>query len=388
MSETYLKIAELIHKERLGVLTAREKTELEEWLKEDAAHRLVYEKLVLTQNWVKEYEHYKQISGEKIWENIERLTVRKRTVFRFGWWGVAAGLAVFLTVGAWFFYKNGADEPASPVAEVWSYDSIRPGRQKAVLQLADGRKIALQNEEMHLKTGVAAIRQSGNYLKYEADSSFADEKINSLTVPQGGEFSVILSDGTKVWLNAQSRLEYPEVFTGDYRKVRLEGEAYFEVVKNKDKPFVVQLQEAEIRVLGTSFNIKAFSEEKRTVATLLEGSVEISASGRKMKMEPNQQVCYISGENRLKVTEVDAMDFVAWKEGKFVFRNEPLEYMMEAIARWYNIRVFYQNPEVKAIPFSGKMDRYGSVEEILKMIEQTGKVEFQLSGKGLIIKAK
>ena len=385
MSGTYLKIAELIHKERIGVMTASEKTELEEWLKEDALHRLVYEKLALT---AKEYGQYQQISGEKIWKNIERLTIRKRAAFRFRWSGVAAGLTAFLTVGTWFLYKNGADQPVTPVAEIWSYDSIQPGRQKAILQLADGRKIALHKEEIRLKTDMAAIRQSGNYLKYEADSCCAGEKINSLTVPQGGEFSVILSDGTKVWLNAQSRLEYPEVFTGDCRKVRLEGEAYFEVAKNKDKPFIVRLQKADIRVLGTNFNVKAFSEEKRTITTLLEGSVEIAVSGQKVKIKPNQQVCYISGENDLKVTEVDAVDFVAWKEGKFVFRNEPLEYMMETIARWYNIRVFYQNPEVKAIPFSGKMDRYGSVEEVLKMIEQTGKVGFQLSGKGLIVRAK
>lgn len=367
------------------MMTASEKTELEEWLKEDALHRLVYEKLALT---AKEYGQYQQISGEKIWKNIERLTIRKRTAFRFRWSGVAAGLTAFLTVGTWFLYKNGADQPVTPVAEIWSYDSIQPGRQKAILQLADGRKIALHKEEIRLKTDMAAIRQSGNYLKYEADSCCAGEKINSLTVPQGGEFSVILSDGTKVWLNAQSRLEYPEVFTGDCRKVRLEGEAYFEVAKNKDKPFIVRLQKADIRVLGTNFNVKAFSEEKRTITTLLEGSVEIAVSGQKVKIKPNQQVCYISGENDLKVTEVDAVDFVAWKEGKFVFRNEPLEYMMETIARWYNIRVFYQNPEVKAIPFSGKMDRYGSVEEVLKMIEQTGKVGFQLSGKGLIVRAK
>ena len=141
-------------------------------------------------------------------------------------------------------------------------------------------------------------------------------------------------------------------------------------------------------MLGTCFNIKAFEEERRTITTLVEGSVEFSAGTQKMIMKPNQQVSYLPDGNRLEIQEVEATDFIAWKGGKFVFRNERLEYMMEAIARWYNISVFYRNPDVKDILFSGKMDRYGSVKEVLKMIEQTGKVRFELNGSGLIVMAK
>lgn len=388
MSETFLRISEFIHKERVGEITIREKAELDQWLNEDNSHRLLYEQLTAGGEWLEEYDRYKQISGEEAWRNIEKQIRQRghRSVFR--WIAGAAAAVVLLVVGLPFFYNDGRDEVIQPVAQTLSYDSIRPGGQKAILQLANGQKITLQNTEMQLKTEVAAIHQSEEYLKYEADSCPSVEKMNSLTVPQGGEFKVILSDGTKVWLNAKSRLEYPEVFVGDCRQVKLEGEAYFEVERDEEKPFVVELQGAAIKVLGTSFNVKAFSEERRTIATLLKGSVEMSVSGQKVVLMPDQQASYVHEENSLKVKEVEAMDFIAWKEGKFVFRNEPLEYMMETIARWYNIRVFYQNPEVKTILFSGKMDRYGSVEEVLKMIEQTGKVHFQLVDKGLIIRSK
>lgn len=378
----------MIHKERIGEMNVQEKAELEHWLQESEINRHLYRKLTVKREWTTEYEHYKKISGEEVWKNIRRVVpVRRHYSYRL-WPGVAAAVVIFLATGLYLFYSNPVKKSVPRVVQSLSYDSIHPGKQRAVLQLANGQTITLQNEEMQLRTEVAAIRQNQNYLKYEADTCIAVEKINSLTVPQGGEFSVILSDGTKVWLNAKSRLEYPEVFVGDCRKVRLEGEAYFEVEKNKQKPFIVQLHGAEVKVLGTCFNIKAFEEEKRTITTLVEGSVEFSAGTRKMVMKPNQQVSYLLDKNSLEIQEVEATDFIAWKGGKFVFRNERLEYMMEAIARWYNISVFYRNPEVKDILFSGKMDRYGSVKEVLKMIEQTGKVRFELSGSGLIISAK
>lgn len=387
MLKSCFRISELIYRQKLEKITLQEKDELERWIQESDFHKLLYLRLTGKREWEKEYLSYQQISAEQAWKNIVRVLRRKKRFRFYRWVGKAAIVIVsFGAIAIGVLHLNPSEEFLQ--TDVCFSDSICPGYPQAVLQLADGQKIVLKNSDLQLKTDVALIHQHANHLTYKADSSLVAEKINTLTVPWGGEFHVILSDGTRVWLNAGSRLEYPEAFVGGCRRVRLVGEAYFEVEKDEHKPFIVRLQKAEIKVLGTNFNVKDFAEERRTVTTLMEGRAELSVCGRKMVIRPNQQVCYFPDEDRLDVKKVEAVDFMAWKEGKFVFRDEPLEYIMETIARWYNVQVFYLNPNVKSIPFSGKMNRYENVDKILEMIEQTGKVHFELNHREVTVMSK
>jgi len=386
MSEYYFRIAELIHKVRWGIIGEEERFELEQWLAENESHRLVYERLLGRQDTEETWQTYQSVAAEKVWEEIKRWRQQRRWL-QFWRWSVAAAAMVVLTVGGILW--TGPKTPVNlPVTQKSSLDSIRSGERKAILQLADGQQILLQDKEIHLNMEGVNIRQENNGLKYTMDSLPALEKKNVLTTPRGGEFNVTLSDGTRVWLNAGSQLIFPEVFVKKVRLVELSGEAYFEVAENTQKPFVVKTGEVDIKVLGTHFNVKAFPEEGRTITTLAEGAVELQAGKWQVTLEPNQQGEYSTGTEGFKVQQVDAADAVAWKNGKFVFRRERLENIMETVARWYNVEVTYQSQQVKDILFSGKMDRYGNVRELLNMIEKTEKVKFELNEQGLMVREK
>lgn len=386
MSEYYFRIAELIHKVRVGIIDEEEQAELERWLEENETHRAIYEQMMGRLKVEETCRAYQSVSTETVWKRIKRLGQQRkqRQLLR---WSMAAAAIVVLSWGIllWTGQQRAVE---LPVAQKMTFDSIRSGERKAILQLADGQKILLHDKEIQLQTEGVAIRQENNELKYIADSLPLIEKKNVLTIPRGGEFNVTLSDGTRVWLNAGSQLIFPEVFVKNTRVVELSGEAYFEVAENAEKPFVVKTKEVDVRVLGTHFNVKAFAEEGRTVTTLAEGSVELQAGNRKIVLEPDQQGEYFSGTQGFKVHPVDAADAIAWKDGKFVFRRERLETIMESVARWYNLEVTYQNPQVRDILFSGKMDRYGNVRELLDMIEKTEKVKFELNNQGLMVREK
>lgn len=386
MSEYYFRVSELIHKRQLGIISSEETVELEKWLAEAESHQVVYEQICNRKNFEGEYLSRKKISAEVVWARIEKLERRKRRV-RVVYWSAAAVLLMFLAIGVRLFVHP-ENSGVVPVARSLNYDSIRSGERKAVLQLSDGQRIVLQGAEVRLRTEVAAIRQVDHELRYIADSVPALERMNVLTTPKGGEFNVVLSDGTRVWLNAGSQLTFPEVFVGNVRQVKLQGEAYFEVAKLQARPFIVKTSQMDIKVLGTHFNVKAFPEDGRTTATLAEGAVELYAGGYSVALRPDQQGEYLAGREGVNVREVDAGDYTAWKDGKFVFRRERLESILEVVARWYNVEVFYQNQETKDILFSGKMDRYGHVRELLDMIEKTEKVTFDLGNQGLIVRSK
>ncbi len=257
---------------------------------------------------------------------------------------------------------------------------IEHGSMKAQLVLANGKKVDLRPEiSLQLEEeGGTRILTSDNRVKYSGKDSLAGQstevKYNTLIVPRGGEFSLELADGTRVWLNAESRLRYPVVFTGKERKVEMEGEVYFEVAKNKEKPFIVTVNGVDIRVLGTSFNVSAYQEE--VVTTLVEGKVQLKKGNEQVILSPNQQAIWSDDEFRVK--QVDARNFVLWKEGVFYFEDVDLETILDDMARWYNVNVFYMNPALKEMKFSVEIRRYGDINEILRRIEQTKRVKFEI----------
>jgi len=372
-----LDIARLIAEELTGTIDEKDRGVLARWLDEDVKHREEYEKLresLKAGDSVRKEQERGQQLVETSWSVVKSRTVKK-TVRWITWSKYAAVIVLFVTIGI-FWLVNEEKQKVENVTVV----KIEHGSMKAQLVLANGKKVDLRPEtSLQLEeVGGTRILTSDNRIKYSGKDSLAGQsaevKYNTLIVPRGGEFSLELADGTRVWLNAESRLRYPVAFTGKERKVEMEGEVYFEVTKNKEKPFIVTVNGVDIRVLGTSFNVSAYQEE--VVTTLVEGKVQLKKGNEQVILSPNQQAIWSDDEFRVK--QVDARNYVLWKEGIFYFEDVDLETILDDMARWYNVNVFYMNPALKEMKFSVEIRRYGDINEILRRIEQTKRVKFEI----------
>ena len=209
---------------------------------------------------------------------------------------------------------------------------------------------------------------------------------NKILVPYGGTYSLILADGTKVYLNSGTELEFPSRFSKEKRQVILKGEAYFEVARNENKPFIVQVNEMAVKVLGTSFNVKSYVDEPGVYTTLVEGSVAIVRDGQPDKViVPGEQAYYNKGVGTLSVNPVDVAEFIAWKDGFFLFKDLPLEEILRIVSRWYDVEVFYVNQGARSVVYSGKLPMYSSIEDVLRKFEISGEVRFDLKGRVLMV---
>lgn len=387
MTKKYIQIAELIYKDKVGMVTEEEKRELYSWLGESEFNRQIFEELSKGSTLSRNYEEYRSVHRKQVWEQLEQQLAPRRRVISWQWMGYAASVVVLIVAG-WFLYTiSGQDDGSNKPEKV---AQIIPGSQKAILYLDSGEQVVLENQAgVIVEDSISGkIEQVDNSLVYRSDSVVKEERTNVLEIPKGGEFHVTLADGTKVWLNADSKLTYPVAFISRERRVALEGEGYFEVHRDEEKPFVVTVNGMEITVLGTSFNLKSFVQDGRTTATLVSGKVEVKTVSGSVILTPNQQADLLVGENKLEIREVDAEAYRAWTKGMFVFRRERLESILDDVARWYNTTVFYEQSDVKDILFSGIVERYADISETLKMLEKTGKVEFKIDEEKIIVRAK
>ena len=206
-----------------------------------------------------------------------------------------------------------------------------------------------------------------------------------MITPRGGEYSVVLADGTQVWLNAESELRYPEQFAGEERRVYLRGEAYFDVAKREGQRFVVALGGTEVTVLGTEFNVKGY-EDGGMATTLVEGSVAVRRGEEECRLKPGEQA--VVGEDGIAVAEVDTDLYTAWKDGYFIYRRAALDDIMQELARWYDFTYFYQNSGVADLNLTAKLRKFDQVEDVFEILEMTGQVEFVIKNKTVTIIGK
>lgn len=294
----------------------------------------------------------------------------------------AASIIIAVAAGLWL-YNARTIKPQSQILS--QTNDIAPGKNTATLTFSSGKTIQLSDK----KKGIFI---NASYLKYNDGStvgSSASPEIAAMgvaegssitaTTPKGGTYQVVLPDGTEVWLNADSKLVFPSKFTGNNRVVTLTGEAYFEVAKNKSKPFIVNTGDSKIEVLGTHFNIMAYKDEADNLVTLLEGAVKVNSGTAKVLLKQGQQA-EISRKNPSSIllnNEIDTEQIIAWKNGYFMFANEPVESIMRKISRWYNVDIVYQdNLQDKAL--WGTVSRFKNVSEVLKRLELTGVVHFKI----------
>ncbi|WP_439559540.1 FecR family protein, partial [Dyadobacter sp.] len=264
---------------------------------------------------------------------------------------------------------------------------VKPGGNKALLTLSDGSAIALDQVESGFvaRQGNAEIRKAQEgILVYnaKADERTGTISMNTLSTPKGGQYQVRLPDGSKVWLNASSSIRFPSAFAASERKVEITGEAYFEVAKDKRKPFRVKFNQSEVLVLGTSFNIMAYPEEGASRTTLVEGSVDIKNVGQNARLKPGQQAAILAtGQIKTKYTPVE--EAVAWKNGEFYFQDASVEEVMRQLSRWYDVRINY-NGKIPLKQFTGRVSRQVSLSEIVGMLRYAG-VNCKLDNKQIII---
>ena len=288
-------------------------------------------------------------------------------------WRMAAACVVgFLAFSTYLLLRNNSNhQTAQTLADnKIAKNDIKPGSDKAVLTLADGSTIMLQDAQ----NGAIAQQGSANVVKlngkldYNASGSQTPEILyNTIATPRGGQYEVQLPDGTHVWLNAASSLRFPTAFTGINREVELTGEAFFEVAKNKSIPFVVNVQHNKVTVLGTHFNINAYSDEKSINTTLLEGSVKFNAGLQEKLLKPGQQSVFTPATAALTVKPVDINQVIAWKNGFFEFDNTDLATIMRQISRWYDVDISYQTRDSKSL-FGGGISRKLNLSEVLHLL--------------------
>lgn len=303
-------------------------------------------------------------------------------------WSVAA--AVVLSVGLFAGQMIFREVQDGQEKTILAGNVIQPGMSKAILVTADGRKVALEQDKpvdirLNEKMRVATV---GEGIVYEGSGTGqAKEEYNTLMTPIGGEYALTLSDGTKVYLNAASGLKYPVEFAQGKRVVDLTGEAYFEVQKDSVRPFIVRVNGAEVRVLGTSFNINAYGDDGRMYTTLVSGSIHFSSkkSGRQEVMTPGTQSVMSLKTGEVELREVDVEPYIAWRKGRFVFRSITLDLLMRQLQRWYDFEVFYQNKELQDYEFRGVLSRDMELDKVLSAISATTNVGFNVQGKVVTI---
>lgn len=263
---------------------------------------------------------------------------------------------------------------------------IKPGKAGAVLTLSDGRQVVLSDSlETQLKERTADIRVQGKRLDYSAEHVGPLLVYNTITVPRGGEYQLTLADGTQVWLNAETELKYPVAFADEVREVMLTGEAYFEVAKNVSRPFVVKAGQLDIKVLGTSFNVKAYPSETQQ-ATLVQGKVEVCAGNYSRKLQPGEQLNYSSEGPEIR--NVDVKAYTAWKDRRFVFNDDLLEEVIRKLGRWYDVEFILRDAEVREIRFTGNLPKYRNLDQVLNKLELTTHIRFVQDGRAIEVFAE
>ncbi|KIO76859.1 hypothetical protein TH53_12615 [Pedobacter lusitanus] len=306
-----------------------------------------------------------------------------------------AAAAIFLTFMSVYLYRSNLGEPKSDIDNSHSVAEIVPGGNRATLILANGSKISLtdtKNGEVMTQYGTILTKKGDSQLVYRNSGSPIENKYayNAIETPNGGQFQLVLPDGTKVWLNAASSLRYPLAFQGNERKVELTGEAYFEVAKDKTRPFKVHSKSQIVEVLGTHFNINVYSNDPSVKTTLLEGSVRVTNTslGVNTVIRPGQQAVIHKNshsQSGIEVNNTDIDEAVAWKNGYFMFNSEELESVLRKISRWYDIDIQYQNDELKHQLFSGTLSKYMSASQVLKKLELLQSVHFKTEGRKIIV---
>lgn len=374
----------LIIKKLNNLLTEEEETIFNEWYNESPKHKAYYVK-------VRE-NHHKNTEGvdiEKGWSVLKKGIKQKKTHWKYM---AAASVAVLVSLSLWYNKDNSSQnkEVGPPVIV---NQGIQIGSDKATLTLEDGSNITLEKDKGYQDENLSSNGEQLVYTSKGGSNNATDVRIayNYLTIPRGGEFFLQLSDGTKVWLNSDSKIKYPVTFIeGQDRSVELiYGEAYFEVspsTAHKGATFKVNTQMQVVEVLGTEFNIKAYRDEDEIATTLVEGKVTIENDGQKKKLSPSEQCVFNHKNKEITIVTVDVYNEVSWRKGLFSFKDKSLKEITKVLARWYDIDIVFENHEIEDVKFNGVLSKKQTIENILSIINNTNNIAYVIKDKKVILK--
>lgn len=369
-------IVNLILTSFTGEANEHQKEELDCWLKADKRNQALYERLQDKHYIGEQLQEYRKYDSSERWKRTHSFTKKKQSIYK-KLFPYAAATAVLILGISFLWQRNLESKEELPVNI--SEKQITQGDSKASLTLEDGTVISLSKDgDCLLRTAEGEnFENDGQSLLYKQNDNLPQKaKWHILSIPRrGGEYVLILADGTKVTLNADSRIRYPDHFTENERRVELYGEAYFEVAKDNTKPFIVSTDTMNIRVLGTSFNVKAYPEERQQ-ATLVEGNVQITCGNLLKNIKAGEQVTI--KDNKLLVKNVNVHLYTAWIKQRFVFEDEHLEDVLRKLERWYDIKVIIKDASVKNIRFTGNLPKYENLDKVLKMLELTTNIKFNI----------
>lgn len=374
---------ELIAKSFREELRPEEEQQLKEWLHSSPQHERFYRQAMQGGNTDPLVGLPESVLEAKRAELLQRIQGRQkhhRTRHLIQYLSYAAVTLSIIMVCTWIWVKPGEEGTKAPGTTTMARN------ENIQLRLSDGRTINLSTEKegtIQEQDG-AEIRQEKGKIAYRQDSSLHKKEIqyNELTVPTGGECQLVLEDGTKLWINSNTRVKYPVRFPDNKREIAVQGEIYLEVVKD-GRPFLVNTTAGQVRVLGTSFGVQAYGEEVLT--TLVSGRVRFTnKAGRKTELQAGEQaVATANGE--VEKREVRVEEYVGWKDGWYIFREQRLEDVMTTLNRWYGTNVFYQNPRVKDIRFTGNLKRYESIKTFLEVLAASEDVHYKINGETIIL---
>ena len=380
------EIGHLLREYFLRTITEEEQYFLDCWLEESEEHRLLFERLRKDTRFAEEYGVFRETDAERAWETFcvkNRIGRKRRVLFTWREYVAAVIVLPLVIAGAWLLLSPKEMKKEMPVVQ-----RLEPMGRGVILEVVGGESMVLAKEqEKMIKVGNGvAVLQNARGLIYSDTVQRQKVDTNVLRIPRGGEFTLQLADGTKVYLNSATELRYPVAFVGQDRRVYLRGEAYFEVAKDAEHPFIVIADDVQVKVYGTSFNVNTHSHDGiRTV--LVEGTVGIKGrvSDEEYMMKPNEMAFYNRASCEMEVKEVNPDLYTLWRKGVLVFERESLENIMNTLSLWYDMEIFFQSESVKSLHFSGHMKRYEQIEDILHAITDATGVVFTINGRTVCV---
>ncbi len=382
--ENIFNIANIVARYQQGIITPGEHVILEDWLDEHPENRELFEQVCDRDRIERKMADFSRVDWEKDYQKFIKNYKRKTVLYNYRrLLKYAAMFIIPVAITASFLFNHFKRE--IPV--------IPPGISRATLILADGKVIKLRQDSTYVinESNGSVLKNDNGLISYNNISGLHNTKknlYNQLFVPRNGEYKLILEDGTKIWINSETSIQYPVSFNVGNRIVKLQGEAYFEVAHNPDKPFIVELNNAKIEVLGTSFNIKAYKDDINLTTTLAEGSVSFTSepADGKFVLHPGEQLNLDKTKGVITKQDVDVSTYTSWKDGRFAFRNQRVEDIFKTLSRWYNIEVAYESDAIKEKRFTGDLKRYDDFNKILEIMECSELIKFNIRNNKIIIK--
>lgn len=375
LTNKHFRIAEIMAAFFTGSQTEQDERDFEEWAKESDRHKAFVDRLLNPEEYEENRRALDKFQVEEAWSKMDKrigdTKVRKlsswRSVVRY-----AAVVLVLLSAGVYYWWNGEEVREEVPVLY-----QIAAGTTGARLTLGDGSVVdVLKDRAVELKEvdGTRIVTDSIGIDYSTRETVDTAEIMNTVQTLTGMEYMLTLSDGTKVFLNAETKLKFPTKFQKEERVVVLEGEAYFEVSKDVAHPFIVKTNGVEVKVLGTSFNLRSYSDESSIATTLVSGKVAMFAGENSEEIVPGEQAVYMKETGKMEVKPVDVTLYTAWHIGKFIFRNETLEEMMSYLARWYGVEYRFIDEGAKKLQIGARLDRYNNMNPIIEMLKKTGLV--------------